>query len=179
MSTERRTVLQKMDALVWWTNASDQVRHDMSGDVDKWRHRPMRWLPLLPMACGAGFIFSAIAFPMPYTAYGVAGAIMAVAAAIALNGPLGKPSIDDDEREAMLRKNAFFVSMAFLAIANIVGAPILLLTAAFHEWAFERTVGVAFALFIGNMTWLTCLPTLYASWKLPDVSDDALQIPGG
>jgi hypothetical protein len=161
-----------MDAFVWWSKASDQVRRDMSGDADVRRHRPMRWLPLLPMAFGAGLIFSATAFPVPHMFYAGAGPIMAVAAAIAMNGPLSKPSIDDDEWEAALRKNAFAFSMAFLAISNIVGGPILLLTVAQHGWAVERVVGVAFALFLGNMTWFVSLPPLYASWKLPRFSED-------
>lgn len=171
MSVKHRTVLQRMDALVWWSSASDRVQDDMSGDADGRRYRPMRWLPLLPMACGAGFIFSATAFPVPPMSYAIAGPAIAAAAAIALNGPLGKPSIDDDEREAALRKNAFFFCLAILAFLNIVGGPVLLFTAAVNAWATERTIGVAFALFMANMTWFVSLPTLYASWKLPKLSD--------
>jgi hypothetical protein len=167
MSAKRKTLLQSMDALVWWTNASDNVRHDMSDDANERRHLPTRWMPLLPMTFGVGLIYSATATPLPYWVFGVAGSIMAVGAAIAVNGPLGKPSIDDDEREAALRKNAFFFCVAFLAFANIIGGPILLLTAALHGWASERAIGAAFAVFIGNMTWFVSLPTLYASWMLP------------
>lgn len=151
MSATHKTVLQRMDALVWWSRASDKVRHDMSGDIDGRRHQPMRWLPLLPIAFGAALIFFATAFPLPHTLYGFAGPMMAIAAAIAINGPLGKPSIDDDEREAALRKNAFLFCMAFLAFSNIVGGPILLLLAALHQWPSERILSVAFSLFMGNM----------------------------
>lgn len=173
MSVKRKTALETMDALVWWSNASDKVQHDMSNDDDGRRHQSMRWLPMLPMAFAAALIVSATTSPLPHIAYGVAGSLMLVATAIAVNGPLGKRSIDDDEREAALRKNAFLFCMAFLAFSNIVGGPILLLTAALRGWAVERIVGVAFALFIGNMTWFVCLPTLYASWKLPKLSEDA------
>lgn len=172
MSAKRKTALQRMDALVWWSHATDKVRHDMSSDADERRHQPMRWLPLLPMACGAGLIFYATAFAMPHLLYGIGAPMMTVAAAIAVAGPLGKPLIDDDEREAALRKNAFFFCMAFLAIANIVGGPILLLVAALHGWTAERIVGAAFALFMGNMTWFISLPTLYASWKLPRLAEN-------
>lgn len=160
-----------MDALVWWSGASDSVRHDMSRDAGERRYRPMRWLPLLPMACGAGFIFSATVFQISSISYAIAGPAVAAAAAMALNGPLGKPSIDDDEREAALRKSAFFFCLAILACVNIVGAPLLLVAAALDGWAAERIVGVAFALFMANMTWFVSLPTLYASWKLPRLSD--------
>lgn len=171
MSVKHRTALQRMDALVWWSGGSGKLRDDMSGDADGRRYRPMRWLPLLPMACGAGFFFSAIAFSIPPMAYAIAGPAMAAAAAIAINGPLGKPSLEDDERESALRKNAFLFCLAILAFANIVGGPMLLFAAAVNEWAAERMLGVAFALFIGNMTWFVTLPTLYASWKLPKLSD--------
>lgn len=171
MSTRHKTALQKMDALVWWTRASEQVRHDMSADAGDRRHRPLRWLPLLPMASGAGLVMAAIAFSLPGTAYGVAAAMMAAATAIALNGPLGKSAIHDDEREAALRKNALFFSLALLAIANIITGPVLLVAAVWQGWPVERTAGVAFALFMGNMTWFVSLPTLYASWKSPMLFD--------
>jgi len=171
MSVKHRTALQRMDALVWWSNASDQVRHDMTSDADERRYRPMRWLPMFPMACGAGFMCAAIAYPLPLMSYAIAAPAMAVAAAIAINGPLGKPAIDDDEREAAMRKNAFFFCLAILAFANIVGGPMLLFAAALKEWAADRILGVAFALFMANMTWFVSLPTLYASWKSPRLSD--------
>lgn len=171
MSVKHRTALQRLDALVWWTSASDTVKQDMSPDGGARRYGPMRWLPLLPMACGAGFLFCAVAFPMPHLSYAAAVPAMAAAAGIAMNGPLGKPSIDEDEREAALRKNAFFFCLAILAFANIVGGPLLLVTAGLHGWAAERIIGVAFALFMANMTWFVGLPTLYASWKLPRLSE--------
>lgn len=168
MSEKRKTALQRMDALVRWANTSDMVRRDMSDEPDPARrYRPMRWLPLLPMALGAGLVISAIAFPVPRTVYVVAGSIVGTVAAVANNGPLGKPSVDDDEREAMLRKDAFLFCLAVQAFLNIAGGPILMVTAALHGWAVERVVGIAVALVIGNLSWFGSLPTLYASWKSP------------
>ena len=162
MSAKRKTALQRMDALVWWSDVANKVHRDMSRDASRRRHQTMRWLPLVPITSGAALIYFATASPLPHMLYGVAGLIMAGAAAIAINGPLSKPPIDDDEREAALRKNAFLFCLALLGILNIAGGPILLLTAALRGWAPERIVGVAFALFIGNMTWFVSLPTLYA-----------------
>lgn len=173
MSTKHRTALQKLDALVWWTGASDQVRHDMSDNAGERRLRPLRWLPLLPMACGAGLVVAATAFPLPGTVYGAGAAMMAATTAVALNGPLGKSSIHDDEREAALRKSAILFTLALLAILNIVAGPILLLTAALQGWPVERAASVAFALFMANMTWFVSLPTLYASWKPTAPSEQA------
>lgn len=167
MSAKRKTLMQGMDALVWWSGTSDKVRHDMSADADERQRLPMRWLPLLPMAFAAALLYTAVSFPVSRMVYGIAVPIMAVASAIAINGPLGKPSIDDDEREAALRKNAFFFCTACLAFLNIIAGPILLLTSALHGWTVERSAGAAFALFMANMTCFVSLPTLYASWKLP------------
>jgi len=172
MSAKHKTPLQWMDTLVWWSGASRQVRQDMSNHADGRRHQPMRWLPLLPMAAGAGLVSCATAFAMPSMMYGVAAMLMPPAAAIALQGPLGKSSIDDDEREAALRRDAFFFCMALLALVNIVAGPVLLLSAALKGWTLEQIAGVAYALFMANMAWFVSLPTLYASWKSPSLSDD-------
>lgn len=127
----------------------------------------MRWLPLLPIACGAGLVAATIAAPVAPAVYAMAGPMVATVAAISLNGPLGKPSIDDDEREAALRKDAFLFCVSVLAFLNIVGGPILMLTAALQGWTVERVAGIAFALFIANAACFGGLPTLYASWKSP------------
>lgn len=171
MSATGKTALQKMDALVRWSGASEMVTRDMSRDPDaRRRYRPMRWLPLLPMACGAGLLFAAIAFPIAHSLYALAGPIVAAVAAVSMNGPLGKPSIEDDEREAALRKDAFLFCLAVLAVANMVGGPVLMVMAGLQGWEMERMFGIAFALVIGNLTWFSSLPTLYASWKAPTLS---------
>ncbi len=171
MSATGRTALQKMDALVRWSGASEMVARDMSRDPDaRRRYRPMRWLPLLPMACGAGLLFSTVAFPIAHSLYAAAGPIVAAVAAVSMHGPLGKPSIDDDEREAALRKDAYLFCLAVLACLNMAGGPALMVMAALQGWEAERMFGIAFALIIGNLTWFGSLPTLHASWKAPALS---------
>jgi len=171
MNMKQKTLLQKMDALVWWSGAAGQVGQDMADDASARRHAPKRWLPLLPMAIGAGLVGAALAFPVQPLAYGAAAPAMALAAGIAVAGPLGKRALEDDEREAALRKDAFFFCLAILAFANIVGGPLLLFAAGLQDWGAERLYALAFALFLANMTWFTSLPTLYASWKLPRLAD--------
>lgn len=173
MSARRKTALEWMDSLVRWTNASDMVKRDMSSeDSESRRNLPMRWLPLIPMGCGAGLVFAAIALPVPVMFYGIAGAMSGGMPFIHINGPLGKSSVDDDEREAALRKDAFLFCFAILAIANILGQPLLMVMAALDHWTIARTMGLAVAVVIGNLAWFTSLPTLYASWKLPRLSDE-------
>ena len=174
MSAKHKTILQRMDTLVWWTNASERVQCDMTMDSNERRYYSMRWLPLMPMALGAALIFYAITTTLPYFIYGLGGAITMIASAIAINGPLGKPSIEDDEREAALRKNAFLFCMAFLAMSNIIGESFILLTIAEKGWGREHVIGLAFALFIANAAYFVSLPTLYVSWKLTTLSEDEL-----
>lgn len=173
MNDHRKSALQRMDALVRWSGAAEAVSADMAADADtRRRHQPMRWLPLLPMACGAGLIGLAIAHPIASTWYVAAGPMVAAMTMVSINGPLGKPSLDDDEREAALRKDAFLFCFAVLAILNMLAGPALMVMAGLNAWAIEQMVGVAFALAIGNVAWFGSLPTLYASWKSPHLSND-------
>ncbi|MYM41462.1 hypothetical protein [Duganella qianjiadongensis] len=172
MNLKSNTILQRLDALVRWTHADDQVRQDMSADFTERPRQLMRWLPLLPMALGAGLIYFAIAAPLPHGVYAVAGPAIALAGSIAMNGPLGKSFVKDNERETALRQDAYFVCLAFLTFANILAGPVLLMSAALQAWPVERIVGVAFALFMSNMACFLSLPTLYASWKLSIQRED-------
>lgn len=173
MNNHRKSALQRMDALVRWSGAAEAVSADMADDADtRRRHRPMRWLPLLPVTCGAGLIGLAIAHPIGSMWYVAAGPIVAAMTMVSINGPLGKPSLDDDEREAALRKDAFLFCLAVLAFLNILAGPALMVMAALNEWKIEQMAGVAFALVIGNLAWFGSLPTLYASWKSPQLSSE-------
>lgn len=170
MSAKGKTALQRLDALVRWSNASDMVKRDMSDDDGAARRRPLRWWPLLPMACSAGLVCAAIAYPVPHALYAAAAPLVAAVAALSIRGPLGKPSIDDDERERALRKDSFLFCLAVLALLNVVGGPVLMVVAALEGWAAARMLGVATAVVLANLAWFGSLPTLYASWKAPALS---------
>jgi hypothetical protein len=43
--------------------------------------------------------------------------IVAMVPVIHMNGPLGKPSLEDDEREAALRKDSFLFCLGLLAFS--------------------------------------------------------------
>ena len=82
-------------------------------------------------------------------------------------GPLGKPSPEDDEREAALRKDAFLVCFGVIASINVVGQPLLVILATLQHWQIAHGLGVAISALMLNLTLFQCLPTLYASWKSP------------
>ena len=85
---------------------------------------------------------------------------------IYLSGPLGKSSLEDDEREAALRKDSFLFCLGLLAVLNGLGQPLLMILSHWQDWKFAKTASVVTTAFMLNATLWGCLPTLYASWKL-------------
>jgi hypothetical protein len=81
------------------------------------------------------------------------------------SGPLGKPSREDDEREAALRKDSFLFCLGLLAGLNGLGQPILLLMSQWQNWQTGHSAFVVISALILNATLLGTLPTLYASWN--------------
>ena len=92
--------------------------------------------------------------------------IVALVPSIHTNGPLGKPSHEDDEREAALRKDSFLFCLGLLAFLNCVGQLLLMSLSHLQNWQTAHSVFVAASAFLLNLTLFGCLPTLYASWKL-------------
>jgi len=83
-----------------------------------------------------------------------------------MSGPLGKPSREDDEREAALRKDSLLFCLGLLAALNGLGQPILLIMSQWQNWQTAQRVSVAASAFMLNLTLFWCLPTLYASWNM-------------
>ncbi len=123
-----RNILSRLDDALRWTGIPARVAEDMSDapSVDR-KHRPLRWLPIWPVAFSCAlFILSLILQPALYLtallpSLGVV--IVGMLPAIHLSGPLGKPSLEDDEREAALRKNSFLFCLGVLAFLNCLANP--------------------------------------------------------
>jgi hypothetical protein len=82
-----------------------------------------------------------------------------------MSGPLGKPSREDDEREAALRKDSLLFCLGLLAALNGLGQPILLIMSQWQNWQTGHGAMVVISALILNATLLGTLPTLYASWS--------------
>jgi hypothetical protein len=95
--------------------------------------------------------------------------VAAIAPSIHMNGPLGKPSLEDDEREAALRKDSYLVCFGLLAFLNCVGQLLLMSLLLLEHWQIAQSVFVAASAFMLNLTLFGCLPTLYASWRMPQL----------
>lgn len=175
MKSARETFLSKLDNSLRWTGIPARVAEDMSAapSVDR-KYRPLRWMPLWPIAFSCALFVLALTWSStPQLArlsaiiVGVQVSLLAVALGFYMNGPLGKPALEDDEREAALRKSSLLFCLGLLAWLNCVGQPMLMILSHLQHWSTGHSVSVAAAAVMLNATLFGCLPTLYASWKLP------------
>jgi hypothetical protein len=135
------------------------------------RFRPMRWIPMWPIAFACALLIISLAWPsalnLALLVPSMGGAlIVAMTPAIYTRGPLGKPSLEDDEREAALRKDSYLFCLGLLACLNCLGQPFLMILSHLQNWPTARSLGVAISVVMLNATLFGSLPTLYASWHL-------------
>jgi hypothetical protein len=103
------------------------------------------------------------------------GIVLSIATGVLIiytHGPLGKPSREDDEREAALRKDSFLFCLGLLAGLNCLGQPILLILSHWQNWQTAHSASVAISALMLNATLFGSLPTLYASWNLRQLPKD-------
>ena len=94
------------------------------------------------------------------------GATLGMTPGIHATGPLGSPALEDDERQAALRKDSFDFCLRGLAILNVLGQPLLMILSHWQHWTLAQTASVVTTAFMLNSTLWGCLPTLYASWNM-------------
>jgi hypothetical protein len=169
MKTRGRSFLAILDSAVRWTGFPGRVADEMSDapSVDR-KHRPLRWSPIWLIAFSCTLFVLSLIWPAGLLT-SLGALIAAMAPSIHLNGPLGKPSLEDDEREAALRKDSFLVCFALLAFLNCVGQLLLMTLSHLQNWQTGQSVFVAASAFMLNLTLFGCLPTLYASWRMPQL----------
>jgi hypothetical protein len=85
---------------------------------------------------------------------------------------LGSPSIDDDEREAALRKDSWLFCFGLLTVLNCLGQPALVVFAQLRSWLVGHAAIVVGTAFMLNACLFGNLPTLYASWNLRNLPAD-------
>ena len=164
------TLLSRLDNTLRWTGIPARVADEMSDapSVDR-KYRPLRWIPLWTIAFSCALFIVTLTWPSALSAAlgpSLSGAIVALVPMIHMNGPLGKPSLEDDEREAALRKDSFLFCLGLLTFLNCLGQPILTILSHLQNWQTAHCVSVAISALMLNATLFGCLPTLYASWTL-------------
>jgi hypothetical protein len=169
MNKRGRNILSMLDNAVRWTGIPAPVADQMSDapSADR-KHRPLRWSPIWPIAFSS--ILFVLSFIWPSVLLISFGTIIsAMAPSLYMSGPLGKPSLEDDEREAALRKDSFLFSFGLLVFFNCVGQLLLMSLSHLQNWGTADSIFVAACAFLLNLTLFWCLPTLYASWNMPQL----------
>src|SRR5882757_5248220 len=176
MKPSGRSILSRLDDTVRWTGIPARVADRMSDDpsVDR-KHQPLRWVPLLVIAVSCVPLILCLIWPLKLDLVslgavvsimtGMVVSIMTGVLLIHTGGPLGKPSCEDDEREAALRKDSFLFCLGLLACLNFLGQPILMILSHLQNWQTVHSVSVAGSALMLNATLFGCLPTPYASWN--------------
>jgi hypothetical protein len=176
MNSGHRSILSRLDDAARWTGIPARVADDMSDNpsVDR-KHQPLRWVPLLVIAVPCVQLVVCLIWPakLDHVSLGavisvMTGMVLSFMIAVLLvytSGPLGKPSCEDDEREAALRKDSFLFCLGLLAGLNCLGQPILLIVSHWQNWQTGHSAIVVICALILNATLLGTLPTLYASWN--------------
>jgi hypothetical protein len=165
------TLLSRLDNTLRWTGIPARVADEMSDApaVDS-KHRPLRWIPLWPIAFSCALFILSLTWRSALNLLALVPSLGAVIVALTPlihnSGPLRKPSLEDDEREAVLRKDSFLFCLGLLAFLNCLGQPLLLILSHLQNWQTVHSVSVAVSALLLNATLFGCLPTLYASWKL-------------
>jgi hypothetical protein len=176
MSSSHRSILSRLDDAVRWTGIPARVADALSDDpsVDR-KHQPLRWTPLLLIAVSCLQLVVCLIWPQIMDRFSLGevvslmtGQMISIMTGVLVmytSGPLGKPSREDDEREAALRKDSFLFCLGLLAGLNGLGQPILLLMSQWQNWQTGHSAFVVISALILNATLLGTLPTLYASWN--------------
>jgi hypothetical protein len=157
-----------------------RVAAQMTNDPDR-QYRPLRWTPIWPIAFSCALLMISLAWPPVLDGVQLGGIIgvlvafwggnFAMMAGIHVNGPLGKSSLEDDEREAALRKDSFLFCLGLLVVLNGVGQPLLMVLSHWQDWKSAQIASVVTSAFMLNASLWGSLPTLYASWNLPRASE--------
>jgi len=169
MKTRGRNILSILDNAVRWTGIPARVADDLSDapSIDR-KPRPLRWSPIWPIAFSSILFVLSLVWPSGLL-IALGSVIAAMVPSIHMYGPLGKSSLEDDEREAALRKDSYLVCFGLLALLNSVGLLLLMSLSHLQNWGTAQSVFVAASAFMLNLTLFGCLPTLYASWRWPQL----------
>ena len=176
MKSHQRSFLARLDNALRWTGIPARVADEMSDapSVDR-KHQPLRWMPIWMIAFSCALFILSLSWRSAYLLAlvpSLGAVILALTPMIHNSGPLGKPALEDDEREAALRKDASLFSLGLLTFLNCLGQPLLMILSHLQNWQTLHSVSVAVSALMLNCTLFGCLPTLYASWNLQQLPQE-------
>src|ERR1700686_4307983 len=98
--SRREAFLSRLDNTLRWTGIPARVADEMSDapSVNR-KHRPLRWIPIWPIAFSCALFILSLTWPSVLNLVALVpslgGVIVALVPTIHMNGPLGKPSLED------------------------------------------------------------------------------------
>lgn len=166
----RKTVPQRLDALVGWTGIPDLAQHPP-------RRRPLRWPATLALILAFGGVALSLTqgmrTPLAMAGYGLEMLGFAIASFVKILGPL-KPcgsAETADEWDRMVRARAYLWTFAVFGVTTMVALFLLMAGLAF-DWPKRALMqGGAQTLFL-LFTILSATPAAQASWAVRWHQDD-------
>lgn len=181
----RKSLLQRMDGLVGWTGIPRFARQDT-------RMRRLKWTPILILLFATVGLL--LPFILPYSPLWMSSFesfVISLSASVAHIGPMRArtPMQESDEREESwrTRSNLFaYGAIALVAWIGILTAGIVVLWSDLvrHPVLLSHQIPgfvgywlVTFACYL--MVLFLTLPTLHASWTMPELIEDEPEPEGG
>jgi hypothetical protein len=139
------------------------------------RRRRMRILPIVILLLGTIGLAIAFLFPGKYW-IGYTGVIISFAIAnfFPIYGPI-KRSVNGsetvDERDVMLKRNAYFVAFAVVSATSLLGVWLLIGLTVLRDWSSGVLLHALLAFSFYLMLLISTVPTLYVSWSVSELGE--------
>jgi len=166
MPLQKKSLLAHMDAAVVWTGIPQLAM----GEVHR---RPLRWLPILALTLATTGIVVILYSPSKYwIGYAALMLGFGIGNFLPIKGPLKPPMDAVDERERTLRRDALLIGFGTISLVAFLGLWILMALTFFCDWPRDILLRAMMALGFYLITLYSSVPTLYASWAIPEPIDD-------
>ena len=167
--SENNVLLERLDKIARWTGIPKLSERPA-------RRRAMRFLPIVTLALGTVGFGIILFYPDQYW-FGYAGMMLCFCLSVffPIFGPIkqaAQPNENLDELDRMMGRKAYLFTFGVISIVAIVGIWCLIGLSAYADWKREILIKAMVGLLFYLMSLLTTLPTLYASWSFPTISEE-------
>ena len=154
--------LERLDKIARWT----KIPTFWEGNV---RHRRMKFLPAVLIVMSSLGMVGTLLFPEKFILWdGLMLPSLFIGGVVSILGPLKANYEGADEREKNLRRDAYLVTFAAISFVAVFGMGLLIILTAIHEGALGPLLKAMIVLIIYLVSLFQTIPTLYASWTMPE-----------
>ena len=188
MDYRKKGPLQWMDGLVEWTGIARFARQEP-------RMRRLKWSPVFLLALATAGLAAPFIIPPGYVVIcicsSLSGTVIAISAGLSQIGPMRpmKPEESDDEREQLWRTRSYLFAFGAIGLVAFLGTFSLggfALWSGLSGWRVRsplpplETYGY-WLVTLGEylVALFAILPTLHASWTMPEIIEDEPESEGG